>query len=743
MTQAPEGVLHAPGLHEPLGPLLAALPPDAASALTAAMRPMQLRAGQLLFSSDNAEPALYVVTEGELEVVERRPAGEARVRVLAAGEALDELQALAGNRGSVVVRAAADATLARVSDADRDALSDRFEVLDRALARIHRQQLFCRLHDVFGTLDAALLAELEETADWMHLRRGELLFEQDTEAGGLYLVISGRLRTVRIEKDGAATVLGEAGRGEITGELAFFGCESRGERVEAVRDSVLVGFTRDEFDRLVTRRPQMLRQVARLVIDRAGGARARTPGRVTNVAIVGISPRVPLDAFTTRLVAALATHGRTLHLTAAEVEQRMGEAGISGAWDVGDETARLLAWLEARETDHRFVLYQADAGATAWTRRCLRQADRVLLVGHAGDDPTPGAAEKALLSLEDRATDAYEALVLIHPDGSKVPSGTANWLAPRAVREHYHLRWDGDADFARLGRVLAGRAIGLVLGGGGARGFAHIGVLRAMTEAGVPIDYIGGTSMGAALAAQHALGLPAERLLELNKQIYLEWKPQNQLTLPVMSLVGTRKAVWCGEQVYADTQIEDLWTPYFAITSSLTTAEMMVHRRGLLRKYVLASTSIPVFAPPVLDGPHLLVDGALLNNLPTDVMRQSGCGTIIASEVSLEEDACFTCDRVPTPWEVVRGKMLGRAPSKFPSILEVAMRSSMLHSSWREKEAIEEADVCLRAPIEGFALMDFARMGEIAEVGYAFARDAIVGEAARFGLPVAAAAARE
>ena len=84
---------------------------------------------------------------------------------------------------------------------------------------------------------------------------------------------------------------------------------------------------------------------------------------MTNVAVVPISPGAPLDAFCARLVAALGTHGRALHLTAAGVDARMAESGIAQAWDGGSETERLLAWLEARETDHRFVVYQADETA--------------------------------------------------------------------------------------------------------------------------------------------------------------------------------------------------------------------------------------------------------------------------------------------------------------------------------------------------------------------------------------------
>jgi predicted acylesterase/phospholipase RssA/CRP-like cAMP-binding protein len=729
MTQALDNpaadVLHA-------SPLFAALPAEDAAALTAAMRAVHLDAGDVLLSSDDAPAALYLVAHGELEVVERGTGGETRVRTMGAGEAFDEMLALAGNQGPLSVRAASAATVMRVDDAVRDAQVDRSPAVAAALARLHRQQLFCRLHAVLGTIDAPLLGELEAMAEWRHLRRGELLWEQDTTGDALYLVISGRLRTLRIDKNGAATVLAEAGRGEIAGEMAFFGCEPRGERVEAVRDSVLVGFTRDEFDRLVARRPSVIRQVTRLVIDRVGGGRASTAGRVINVAVVPISPGAPLEAFCQRLGAALGAHGRVLHLTAEGVDQRMAEAGIAQAWDDGQETERLLAWLEARETDHRFVLYQADATPTAWTRRCMRQADRVLLLARAGDDPAPGAVERALLALEDRATDAYETLVLVHPDGSRLPAGTAAWLQPRRAREHHHVRWDRDADLARVARALAGKAVGVVLGGGGARGFAHIGVLRALAEAGVPIDWIGGTSMGAGIAAQYAFGVPPEDLLALNRRIYLEWQPQKQLTFPLIALVDNRLAAVCGERVYGDAHIEDLWTPYFCVTSNLSTAEMGVHRTGLLRKYVLASASIPVFAPPVLEGSHMLVDGALLNNVPTDVMRQQGCGVVLASEVSVDDDARFLADRVPTGWEVLRGRFRrGIPPIAFPGILEVAMRASLLHSNWREKAALEEADFCLHPPVDLFGLMEFERMDDVARVGYEYAREALAGWADR------------
>jgi NTE family protein/lysophospholipid hydrolase len=268
--------------------------------------------------------------------------------------------------------------------------------------------------------------------------------------------------------------------------------------------------------------------------------------------------------------------------------------------------------------------------------------------------------------------------------------------------------------------------VGLVLGGGGARGFAHIGVLRAMEEAGIPVDAIGGTSMGAGIAAHHALGLRADEVKTSNRRIFLELKPHHDFTLPVFSFVGARKAEEAGWKVYGTTEIEDLWIPYFCVSSDLSSAEMVVHRRGLLWKAALASASLPAFTTPVLHEGHLLVDGALLNNLPSDVMRRLGPGVVIASEVSVEEDDAFCCDRIPTSWEALKGRWWGKKGEKrFPSLMEVVLRASLLHSTWRERMAVQEADLCLRPPVEAFGLLDFERLDDLVAIGYDYAREAL------------------
>ncbi|HEV2148824.1 MAG TPA: cyclic nucleotide-binding domain-containing protein [Longimicrobiaceae bacterium] len=710
----------------------AALPGDlgaeAAAALHTEMERIPLRTGDPVFAGPHGDAALYLVLEGRLHAVEPDPGGaEALVRVLQAGEALDEMQLLAGSARPVVVRAEGDTVVGRVPGERVDHLAATHPPIAAALRRLHLRQLLCRLHTVFGTFDRGLLDDVEATADWVHLPRGRLLFEQNTPADdGLYCIVSGRVQTVRVERDGTTRVLSESGRGEVAGELAFFGIPTRDERVQAVRDSVLVGFTSDEFDRLAARQPQLLRRVTRGLVERLHRGARVGPGRVVNVAVLPASSGAPVREFCNRLVTALGAHGSVLRLDAAGVDARMAEAGISQAWEGSAESPRLLAWLEAQEAAHRFVVYEAEPGPTPWTRRCMRQADRVLLVARAEGDPRPGEAERALLGLEGRITDAHEVLVLLHPEGTVLPTGTRRWLEGRRVDEHHHLRWGEEGGFARLARVLAGTAVGLVLGGGGARGLAHIGVLRALGEAGVPIDMIGGTSMGGAIAAQHAMGWSPERIHEVNHRVWVQIRPHTRYTVPIFSLIGQRGSDECGRMLYGDTEIEDLWLPFYCVSSNLTTAEKVVHRTGSLRLASTASGSLPGAAIPVLDDGCLLVDGAVLDNLPTDVMRGLGAGTVLACEVSVEEDATFTCERVPSPWEVIRGRFTrGRPQVRFPSLMEVAMRASMLHSIYRERSALEAADLCFRPPIDRFRLMDFPRIDEIVDAGYVHASEVL------------------
>lgn len=717
--------------------VLTGLSTDARRALVDVARTAVFAPGEPLFPEGCGADALYVIREGTFHAIEPDPPREPRiVRILGPGEVVDGVIELAGESRPVTVRSVGEGVATVIPGADVDRLVGMHADLRAARERLHRLQLLGGLSSIFGPIDAELLKALEAEADWTHLHRGEVLWEPGAVADGLFFVISGRVAALAVNADGAEELHHEIARGETIGAAGFLDGRPRKFRLRATRDTLLVGYTSAEFERLIARHPQVVRRITAVLVARSESPRRGTRRGVTTVMLVPASHRAPVRELADRLATALSPYGSVLRLDPSRVEQMLNEPGIANAAEDSAEERQLLAWLDASESRHRFVLFEADANADAWSQRCIRRADRLLLVARASDPSERSDAERAIMRRAIAAPDTRASLVLIHDDGRRPPSGTRRWLDARPeVSEHFHLRWDGDADMQRIARGLAGRSIGLVMSGGGARGYAHIGLLRAMEEQGIPIDAIGGTSMGASVAGQYAMGRDAKTIVDYSRKVFLEVKPHRGYTLPFFSLMNSSRFETAGVLAYGEVAIEDLWLPYFCVSSNLTTANVMVHRRGTLWKACLASSSLPGVGTPVLHEHHLLCDGGLLNNLPTDIMRAMGHGTVIASAVSCDESSAFTCDRVPTPWEALRAR-IGRArgPVKFPSLLQVVIRASLLHSTSSERASISDADLAVCPSLEDFSLLEFERIDEIVEAGYRAAQVTIAPWPEQLGL---------
>jgi NTE family protein/lysophospholipid hydrolase len=708
--------------------LLQGLGTDSRTALVDAAQTAAFRPGDPLFPEGCGADALYVIREGLFHALEPDLSAEPRVvRILGPGDVVDGVIELAGESRPVAVRSVGEGVATVIPGAEVDRLVGIHADLRAARERLHRLELLSGLSSIFGPIDGELLQALEAEADWLHLHRGDVLWEPCAPADGLFFVISGRVAALAVSPDGSEELQYEIGRGETIGAAGFLDGRPRRFRLRATRDSLLVGYTSAEFERLIARQPQLVRRITAALVARSETPRRGTRRGVSTMVLVPVSDVAPVRELADRLAAALAPYGSVLRLDPSRVEQMLSEPGIANAAEDSAAERQLLAWLDACESRHRFVLFEADADADAWTQRCMRRADRLLLVARAGDPSERSDAERAIMRRAIAAPDTRASLVLIHPNGARQPSGTWRWLDARPeVSEHFHLRWDGVADIERIARVLAGRSIGLVMSGGGARGYAHIGLLRAMEEKGIPIDAIGGTSMGASVAGQYAMGRDAMTIVDYSRRVFLEVKPHRGYTLPLLSLMDSSRFEAAGALAYGDVTIEDLWLPYFCVSSNLTTANVMVHRRGTLWKACLASSSLPGVGIPVLHEHHLLCDGGVLNNLPTDIMREMGHGTVIASAVSCDEASAFTCDRVPTPWEALRAR-IGRSRSavKFPSLLQVVIRASLLHSTSSERASIMDADLKVCPPLEEFSLLDFERIDEIVDAGYRAAASTI------------------
>jgi NTE family protein/lysophospholipid hydrolase len=505
-----------------------------------------------------------------------------------------------------------------------------------------------------------MLTSIEGEVEWIHLPFGQALFRQGDQECELYLLVSGRLQVCVGGKDGGERKVAEIKRGEIVGEMAMFTGDKRTASVYAMRDSDLVRISREAFERIIASHPNIMMYFIQFIVKRMQGmsAVAQKHDKTLNLAVIPGSYDAPLTEFTKRLVESLATHGKTLHLNSEIVDRHWGISDMAQESGTAPNSLRLNAWLDEQENNFTNIVYEADPAHTAWTTRCLQYADRSMIVAKAGADPKPGELERALSASESGADRAHRILALIHPDGSKLPSGTSKWLNERQVDSHYHVRWNSDADIQRLARILTGNAVGLVLGGGGARGLAHIGVIRALNEAGIPIDMIGGTSMGAMVSSLYAMGMDYKAMTEVEKES-IAYKPFNEFGLPFIAMIRSKRLDNSVKNIYGDTTIEDMWVNYFCVSSNLTTAEMVVHRRGNVGRAMRASAALPGIVTPVIENNCLLVDGGLFNNVPADIMKEICGGIVIMVNVSPEEDL-QVADRyktTPSDMEVLWSKI--------------------------------------------------------------------------------------
>jgi NTE family protein/lysophospholipid hydrolase len=440
------------------------------------------------------------------------------------------------------------------------------------------------------------------------------------------------------------------------------------------------------------------------------------------IAVVPAGLEPAFSVFARRLAEALGQLRPTLHLNSERVSRYVdgGSAQTSDA----SRYNKILSWLNEQEAKYQYVLYESDSLFTEWTRRCLSQADHVLAVGMSGSDMSLGQVEEEIRRHDSLKTIKYVDLVVLHENGGGQPIGTHHWIGSRRVNGHYHIRLDSRLDFQRLARLLTGQAIGLVLGGGGARGLSHIGALRAIQESGIPIDVIGGTSMGAIISALYALGLDQQSMVEVCKKFFVDQSALLDLTLPFVSITTGASISRELEKYFGGIRIEDLRLPYFCVSSNLTRAKVMVHREGLIWRCLRASISLPGVLPPVFHNGDLLVDGGLLNNLPIDVMRSVyPVERVLAADVRLKVDLV---QEEPfreelSGWEILAHRMnpFGKRIA-IPSVQSILMRASMLSSSGRDDLMSQTADLCLRPPLEKFHLLDFKPIEQLVNVGYTY-----------------------
>lgn len=507
---------------------------------------------------------------------------------------------------------------------------------------------------------------------------GQWLFRQGDDADGMYVVRAGRFEVV---VDGA--VVRRLGPGELVGELALLTGGRRSAGVRASRDGTVSRVSSERFATAVALDPEAMLQVATTVarrLERVAPAPHPDPAPSV-VAVVAATPDAAVD------VVAEALEAELRRICSVVLLRSVDPSGLERAERDHDVVLLVASEQEQDERDQR-----------AWRDFCLRSADRVVSVVAPSAVPPAGADRSALAGGH-----------LVWAGGRPERELRSAWHARLEPSTAHHVDPQLPRDGVRaLARRLAGRSPALVLAGGGARAFAHLGVLEVFEEAGLTFDRVAGTSSGAVVAALWATGRSAA---EIDAAVYNEFVRHRLLgdvTLPAAGLIKGRRVGAALHRHFGDTLIEELDREFACVSVDLLGKQPVVHRSGRLTDAVFASLRLPgVFAPMRLNG-SLHVDGTVLDNLPVAALTERHEGPVVAVDIS-----------------VGGGGQRREGPPRMPSLGETLMRTMLLGGAQNLTDARRRADLVITPRTSGVGMLEWHEIDTARAAGRAAAQEAL------------------
>lgn len=598
-----------------------------------------------------------------------------------------------------------------------------YDVFSLILYRVHcTKALQSALHKLAEQVSPLFIKKMLKYCQFIRYNHNEFLFQQGDKGDGLYLLLNGKL-DVTLGNKGA--LVGEIKRGEIFGEMAVLSGEARTATVRAARASEVVRLSNQHYQLLSKKFPVLSKVVVNTLIHRI---------KSQNQKIYAADK--PLNRIILLAEDMLVQRNYTLLQSSLE---KMGSQLISERLclnqlhlsQIEELTINELSeYLDKQEIRHKINLMVCDLCPSTWTDSCLQRSDEVWLMLNSRQSIKGVVRQLKNLKVLTHSNQEKLKLLLVHPDLHI--SNSSAWLNTLPCERHYHLVDCQTKTINRVARQLCNKALGLILGGGGAKGFAHIGVLQACEENSIDIDYVGGTSIGAVMGAWIAKGWHSEQIRQAVDEHFVAVNPLGDYTLPLVSLSRSVRLDKALSKTFGKCLIEDLPIPFYCVSSNLSNAQEVVHEQGKLWRAVRASLSIPGVISPVIKNGHYLVDGGLLNNLPCDLMRERNNGETLAVDVSHSEDFLTNLKAMPSPWQVAWQKLStgkGRE-NKVPTILDTMLRSLMLASDNRRRLNKEKVDYYISPEVNGFGMLEFTSARTIIQHGYASAAP-IIGKLAR------------
>jgi NTE family protein len=533
------------------------------------------------------------------------------------------------------------------------------------------------LRAAFPLADGKAIEALTSICSLMSVPAGTALIQENEQPEAVYIVMTGQFGAWQANGHGR-TILERFGAGDVIGDVGFFTNEAHAVAIRALRNSEVLRIAKDELHAAAARCHGVLLAVCSGAVQRLrrGQAASVKPPKCHTFCFV------PADA---------ATDVRPIVQKIAACLEAFGTVVIVAAKQKSERTS---AWFSDIEKQADFVLLQADREPTAWTRFCVRQSDRIVLVANGDAEPEP-------VRMDVPHTTPL-ALMLLWQDAI-VPGRTTAWLAAIKPGRHFHIR--SLSDIERASRLIAERGLGLVLSGGGAKALAHIGVIHALREHDIQIDAVGGTSVGAIVSAVFALEWNLATTVRALAMAFNR-RRFSDFAVPWTALYSERAFVRTLGHCFGSMAIEDAPIPLFCVSTNITEGALAMHRTGPLVTWLRATTAVPGICPPILEGNAVYVDGGVLNNMPIERIHEFGVASVVAVDVgSLEKDA------------------RSGGETGLPGILDLLWRVGTIGSDTAANPIRDGRDVLLKPAVGDIGLFDWNAHEKAIAAGHQAAMD--------------------
>jgi NTE family protein len=543
---------------------------------------------------------------------------------------------------------------------------------DMALAERARD-----LRGAFPLADGKSIDALTSICSLMSVPGGTALILEGELPEAVYIVMTGQFGAFQAAGCGQRMVE-RFGAGDVIGDVGFFTGEAHAVGVRALRNSEVLRISKADLHAAAARCHGVLLAVCSGAVQRLqrGQAASAKMPKCHTFCFVPADDATDIRPIVQKIAASLEAFGTVVIVAGKQKSERTS------------------AWFSDIEKHSDFVLLQADRGPTVWTRFCVRQSDRIVLVANGDAEPGP-------VRMDVPPTTPL-ALMLLWQDAI-VPGRTTAWLAAANPSRHFHIR--SPADIARASRLIAERGLGLVLSGGGAKALAHIGVIHALREHDIQIDAVGGTSVGAIVSSVFALEWNLATTVRALAMAFNRRK-FSDFAVPWTALYSERAFVRTLGHCFGTMAIEDAPIPLFCVSTNLTEGVSAVHRSGPLVTWLRATTAVPGICPPILQGNAVYVDGGVLNNMPIEGIHGFGVASVIAVDVgSSERDA------------------RSGGETGLPGILDLLWRVGTIGSDAAANPIRDGRDVLLKPAVGDIGIFDWNAHEKVIAAGHKAALD--------------------